>query len=64
MKKGRRKYISCQLNRDLWDNSKIYWFGHLSVDRIKFKLSHLPKKDRQMREKLKEVLKWRTRKHE
>ncbi len=62
MKKSRRKYISCQINRDIWDNSKIYQFWQLSVDRLKFKLKHLPNKDRMVKGKLEEALKWK--KHE
>ena len=58
MKKQHRKRISVE-KRDLWDNSKIYEFCHLSVDRLKYKLQHISKKDSKMRDRLQEALKWR-----
>lgn len=58
MKKALRKYISVE-RRDIWDSSKIYEFGYLSVDRLKHKLKHIPKKDRRMRSRLEEALRWR-----
>lgn len=58
MKNQLRKYLSVE-RRDLWDNSNIYQFYHLSVDRLKYKLKHLPKKDRKMKCKLEETLRWR-----
>lgn len=58
MKNQLRKYFSVE-RRDLWDNSRIYQFCHLSVDRLKHKLKHLPKKDSKMRCRLEEALKWR-----
>ena len=58
MKKQRRKRISVE-KRDLWDNSKIYEFCHLSVNRLKYKLKHISKKDSKMRNRLQEALKWR-----
>lgn len=60
MKNKLRKHLSAA-ERDLWDSSKIYQFGHLSVDRLKHKLKHVPNKDSKMRDKLKEALKWRCR---
>ena len=60
MKKQRRKHFSVE-RRDIWDNSKIYEFAHLSVDRLKHKLKHIPKKDRKMRSRLEEALRWRRR---
>ena len=60
MKKQLRKRRSIY-NRDLWDNPKIYGFFHLSVDRIKQKLKHISKKDRKIKNRLEEALKWRTR---
>ena len=58
MKNQLRKYLSVE-HRDLWDNSRIYQFCHLSVDRLKHKLEHLPNKDRKMRKRLEETLSWR-----
>ena len=58
MKNKLRKYLSVE-RRDLWDSSKIYQFYHLSVDTLKHKLEHLPKKDRKMRSRLEEALMWR-----
>ena len=58
MKKQRRKYLSVE-RRDLWDGSKIYQFGHLSVDRLKHKLKHVAKKDGEIKGRLEEALKWR-----
>ena len=58
MKKQLRKYLSVE-RRDLWDNSKIYQFGGLYVDKLKHKLKHVPKKDIKMRSKLEEALSWR-----
>ena len=58
MKNKLRKYLSVE-RRDLWDSSKIYQFWHLSVDRLKHKLNHLPKKDSKMKSKLEEALNWR-----
>lgn len=58
MKKQRRKRISVE-KRDLWDNSKVYWFYRLSVDRLKYKLRHLPKKDSKMKRELLTVLEWK-----
>ena len=58
MKNKLRKHLSAE-RRDLWDGSKIYQFWSLSVDRLKHKLKHIPKRDRKMRNKLKEVLRWR-----
>ena len=58
MKNKLRKYFSVE-RRDLWDSSKIYQFCHLSVDRLKYKLKHVPKKDRKMRCRLEEALMWR-----
>ena len=61
MKKELRKYLSVE-RRDLWDGSKIYDFRHLSVDRIKYKLKHIPKKDKMMKDYLEIALIWRCRK--
>lgn len=58
MKNKLRKYLSVE-RRDLWDNSKIYQFRHLSVDRLKHKLRHTPNKDSKMKNKLEEALNWR-----
>ena len=58
MKKQRRKYLSVE-RRDLWDGSKIYQFAHLSVDRLKYKLKHVAKKDRKVKGRLEEALRWR-----
>ena len=58
MKNKLRKYLSVE-RRDLWDSSKIYQFWHLSVDRLKHKLNHQPKKDSKMKSKLEEALNWR-----
>ena len=58
MKNQRRKFLSVE-RRDLWDNSKLYEFCHLSVDRLKHKLAHVSKKDRKMKCKLEEALRWR-----
>jgi len=58
MKNKLRKYLSVQ-RRALWDNSKTYQFGYLSVDRLKHKLKHIPKKDSRMRSELEEALNWR-----
>ena len=58
MKNKLRKYLSVG-RRDLWDSSKVYQFYHLSVDRLKYKLNHLPKKDRKMKSRLEEALSWR-----
>ena len=58
MKNKLRKYISVE-RRDLWNGPKTYQFYCLSVDRLKHKLKHLPKKDRKMRSKLEEALMWR-----
>lgn len=60
MKKALRKLLSTE-RRDLWDDSRIYEFCHLSVDRLKFKLKHRPKKDRKMRSRLEEALEFRRR---
>lgn len=61
MKNKLRKYLSVE-RRDLWDGSKIYQFWHLSVDRLKYKLKHVPKKDRKMKSRLEEALVWKCRK--
>ena len=58
MKNKLRKYLSVN-RRDLWDNPKTYQFGYLSVDRLKHKLKHVPKKDSKMRSRLEEALMWR-----
>lgn len=58
MKKQLRKYLSVQ-RRDLWDNPKTYQFWCLSVDKLKFKLKHVPKKDSKMKSRLEEALRWR-----
>lgn len=58
MNKKLRKYLSIE-RRDIWDNPKIYEFGHLSVDRLKHKLKHITNKDRKVKSKLEEALKWR-----
>ena len=58
MKKALRKYLSIE-RRDIWDNPKVYEFCALSVDRLKHKLKHVPKKDRIMRSRLEEALDWR-----
>jgi len=55
MKKQLRKYLSRE-RRDIWDGSKIYEFGRLSVDKLKHKLKHIPKKDGKMRSRLEEAL--------
>lgn len=56
-----RKYLSVE-RRDLWDNSRIYCFNHLSVDTLKHKLKHIQKKDRNMKDALQEALLRRTKK--
>ena len=58
MKKSLRKYLSRE-RRDIWDSPKIYEFWHLSVDRLKFKLRHIPKRDRKVKSRLEEALRWR-----
>ena len=58
MKKQLRKYLSVK-RRDLWDNPNVYEFCGLCVDRLKHKLKHIPRKDRRMRSRLEEALKWR-----
>ena len=58
MKKQLRKYLSIR-RRDLWGNPKTYQFGCLSVDRLKHKLRHIPKKDSRMKNRLEEALMWR-----
>ena len=60
MKNKRRKRLSVE-RRDMWGSSNIYQFCHLSVDKLKHKLKHIPKKDRKMRDKLEEALGWRCR---
>ena len=45
--------------RDIWDNSNIYWFWDLSVDKLKYKLIHRPKKDLRIKRTLTEVLEWK-----
>lgn len=56
-----RKYLSVE-RRDLWDNPHVYGFYHLSVDKLKHKLKHLPKRDSKMKVILKEALEHRTKK--
>ena len=63
MKKELRKYLSME-RRDVWDNPKDYDFCYLSVDRLKYKLKHISKKDRRMRNELEECLRWKCRKKE
>ena len=58
MKKRLRKYLSRE-RRDIWDGPNIYEFAHLSVDRLKFKLRHVAKKDRKVKGRLEEALRWR-----
>ena len=58
MKKSLRKYLSIE-RRDISDNLKIYEFAHLSVDRLKYKLAHVSKKDRKIKDRLEEALRWR-----
>ena len=60
MKNKLRKYLSVE-RRDLWDNSRIYQFWHLSVDRLKYKLKHTSKKDTRMKCALEEALEWMCR---
>ena len=57
-----RKCLSVE-RRDLWDGQSGYAFYHLSVDKIKHKLKHLPKKDSKMKVVLKEALEWRTKRN-
>ena len=56
-----RKYLSVE-RRDFLDSPHVYAFCHLSVDKLKHKLKHLPKKDSKMKVILKEALEWRTKK--
>ena len=63
MKNQLRKYLSVE-RRDLWDSPKVYQFWYLSVDRLKHKLRHIPRKDIKMKSKLKEALEWRCGKEE
>ena len=58
MKKRLRKYLSRE-RRDILDSPNIYEFCHLSVDRLKHKLRHISKRDRKVKSKLEEALKWR-----
>ena len=58
MKKSLRKYLSME-RRDIWDGPTIYEFCHLSVNRLKHKLEHASKKDRKVKSKLEEALRWR-----
>ena len=58
MKKSLRKLLSVD-RRDIWDSSKIYNFAHLPVDKLKHKLEHVPKKDRKIKDRLEEALRWR-----
>ena len=60
VKKRIRKKKNCD-RRDLWDGPNVYWFWGLSVDKLKHKLQHIPKKDRRMKKALKEILEWKTR---
>ena len=55
-----RKYLSVE-RRDLWDSPRVYAFRYLSVDKLKYKLKHLPNKDSKMKVILKEALERRTR---
>ena len=52
-----RTYFSVE-RRDLWDNPLIYRFYHLSVDTLKHKLKHLPRKDKKLKNELEEALIW------
>ena len=58
MKKRLRKYLSRE-RRDIWESPTIYEFAHLSVDLLKHKLEHIPKRDRKVKRKLEEALRWR-----
>jgi len=63
IKKQLRKYLSVE-RRDIWDNPKTYQFWSLSVDKIKYKLKHINKKDKIMKNRLEETLEWKCRKKE